>query len=1493
MPPISRNKRFSKAAQNSVFAQSIAEGVEDPSKLLDAIDFIEGPNGVGIVLRPVQRVIAKAIYGVAFDKVPEWSKRIPDWGKVPMWDVYREKKLRPDVTEAEYLHICFNEGRCNVDNWQDIPNVGTPYGGFNEACVFAGRRGGKLIDVNEPVPTPDGFVRNGDLKDGDKIFGEDGKVHKVVLAHPIVEEEAYRVSFDDGTSILTHSGHLWLTYDRTERRKTIRRPKVMAATAGACGCGCGTSAPSAQRNHLTRGISKGEPMPFRHGHHPLQPCTGMVRTTEEIRNTLLVQTSTFDKKPQANHAVPLPKPVELFERSLLIDPYVFGAWLGDRSKNSGEFTGVDRGIWEEVEKAGYTVTHSSTIDKAHYIRGVVPQLRELGVVQNKHIPHGYLWASKEQRLALLQGLMDTDGSCMLDGQCEFSNTNKSLAEGVYHLAASLGLKPHWSEKIPVCTNSPTGRKKCKTAYIVKWTGTLPVFRLPRKLARLPKKVKDTQNWRYIVSVEPVGKRSMRCITTDNPTGLYLFGKNFNVTHNSELVAAIAAYKLYLLLNLRSPQEYFGLVSGSNIDFTFLAQDEKGAGRLFKKLREQVNRASWFAPFLKDNNTKDLSFVSLADRDQRDINPTITVSCLPCIEENELIWSASGLVPLKEMEVGGAVPDGFGSRQRVTHKQYSEKELWALETANFRGDPLLLTSNHTCIYVPAGEARANLPYLTRRDRGGRLTDTIDGRSKIRFAKKRTALKPTEGPASGISEGDYVLFPRVSESLRKSYSLDSEAFRTKTYTGSCCGHEYTHTGSAARAIPAFAISPVMCRLWGLYLAEGSVAGSPSRTIDWDFHISEKATLAKFVQETLSSELGLPSRIVGNKSNGCRVMCNSVELVRSLKHLFGSGRAEKSIPFEALYWPVECQKALIRGWLEGDGCEGRDIGPTVSKKLAYSLFALGVQAGLRPSVARRDEYTDKRGVFHRESWYVEFCKQDRHCRFFQKIGDQEFYWSKVTSIGPSGKTGRVVDISVENTESFLTKLAAVHNCTTNAVRSPSSVFLALDEFAHFRSAKGSTSDDMYAAATPATGDFHHETREEEPTVQHYGTTFGQEDTAFEETEDSVLEFEDKNEMIAIQDSMILSISSPLKKIGKMYELHRLALDEGVASGIFTLNTSSAEMNPKLLPRFLKSEHKKNPLTFKAEYTGKFLESSESYVTERAVKECVDVQWDDKGLPVMSTARINVTRFVPASIGVNYFWGFDLGMTNDASALAIAHLEPGGPHGGIRLVYDYIDRMMVGEVGSWPGVVNGIGQQKYRDHQVLPLEDILAWLREMNKCLPCFKGATDQHGGQQLVQLLELNEIKNMELVNLTPAINSQMAYALRGYIENKLCAFPYNPKFIQELKLVELEVASKYQIRVQAPLEKGAHDDMADAAMLCAFLAQRWLIEEGNLYMDPSGLSLLMQSQMHKPPAPLLCMDGVPMQTLRVMEKLKTTEKHAGTFMGTAPISPWDRRSRGRRR
>ena len=319
---------------------------------------------------------------------------------------------------------------------------------------------------------------------------------------------------------------------------------------------------------------------------------------------------------------------------------------------------------------------------------------------------------------------------------------------------------------------------------------------------------------------------------------------------------------------------------------------------------------------------------------------------------------------------------------------------------------------------------------------------------------------------------------------------------------------------------------------------------------------------------------------------------------------------------------------------------------------------------------------------------------------------------------------------------------------------------------------------------------------------------------------------------------------------------------------------------------------MTFKAEYGGQFLDSSESYVTEAQIRACTDVQYTEGEFPkpIPETARHNLVSFVPSGIGRQYFWGLDLGMMKNATACAIGHLEHRGGKNPIELVYDYIDRMMVGERFEGPGVERIPGIDKYRDYKALPLEDIILWLRALNRAMPCYRGATDQHGGQQLVQLLEINQIYNIELLNLTTIINSQMAFVLKGYMENQRCRFPFVPKFMNEIRLVEAEFIGKYQIRVQAPGEKGATDDMVDAVEEVAYVAQKWLMEEGGLKQDPSGLSLLMREQMNKPAAPLLSLDSVALSDLKTMERMRKLQQGLLMSPGTVVISnPWSRRRR----
>lgn len=419
----------------------------------------------------------------------------------------------------------------------------------------------------------------------------------------------------------------------------------------------------------------------------------------------------------------------------------------------------------------------------------------------------------------------------------------------------------------------------------------------------------------------------------------------------------------------------------------------------------------------------------------------------------------------------------------------------------------------------------------------------------------------------------------------------------------------------------------------------------------------------------------------------------------------------------------------------------------------------------------------------------------------------------------------------------------CTTGAVRGPSTRFLALDEFAHFASKKGASSDEVYAAATPGTSNF--------------------------------VNPEGKNE------DMIMCISSPWKKMGKMFELYTQAMEKGCESGKFTLNINTATMNPRITPEKLHKEQEENPLTFKCEFGGKFLDSAESYVRRNAFSVCVDEN------------RSNTVQITQKSLGREYFWGLDLGMKNDATALAIGHLEflPGK---GIGLVYDYIDRMIIGEDFDGPGVIREIGDGKYIDkgkYPQLPLPDIMKWLIAMNRILPCTDGATDQHGGSQLVQHLQMNGIQKMRLLHISPQVNSKMFYALKGYIDGERARFPNVPKFAHEINNVEAELITKFILRVAAPAEKGAHDDMVDAAAIVAYVAKEYLEEHKRIMLDPTGASFVLQEQLADPnPKIIPDISNVSIRELQLGERMAAIKKRTAFAGQEIVTSPWNKRGGG---
>jgi replicative DNA helicase len=273
-----------------------------------------------------------------------------------------------------------------------------------------------------------------------------------------------------------------------------------------------------------------------------------VVSTAEMFNTQLYEGN------RSNWAVKLPVAIAGVETDLPIPPYVLGAWLGDGTSRNGEFTSGcsdactdEFGLTDSEHLLGELEVYSShTLREPTKIGtvGLRVQLREAGVLNNKHIPPIYLRASFDQRLALLQGLMDTDGTVSTRGTCELTLSDERLIYNALELIRSLGIKATISSGQSAITEKDPGhpgrrrRRVVGTRWRVHFTTTLPVFRLPRKLARMNLKTRETTRWLYITKIVKSSPQRMRCLRVAHPSHLVLV-EDFIPTHNSVLLTVLA------------------------------------------------------------------------------------------------------------------------------------------------------------------------------------------------------------------------------------------------------------------------------------------------------------------------------------------------------------------------------------------------------------------------------------------------------------------------------------------------------------------------------------------------------------------------------------------------------------------------------------------------------------------------------------------------------------------------------------------------------------------------------------------------------------------------------------------------------------------------------------------------------------------------------------------------------------------------------------------
>ena len=401
----------------------------------------------------------------------------------------------------------------------------------NKKFILADDMGlGKAEFVENKVFTPYGRKRIGDLKIGDEVIGSNGKKCLVKGVYPQGIKELYRVTFNDGVSVLVCKEHLFSVKSRSfgNNSKNNRNKESIVL-----------SVEQMLNDNLILEVNGSK--------------------NNSKRN---YKFKTYYKEIGGSNKwqIPIVKPIEFTSNELPLNPYLLGLILGDGgiTQSSISFTTEDDEIVETIknilpENSQIVKTKNSKYDfkltkKTGHTNPIIQSLKDLKLMgcgsYNKFIPNIYKYSSINDRLEILKGLMDTDGTCPIGKNgnfcgTEFSTVSEKLCDDVIEIVHSLGGIARKKSRTTNYTHK--GEKKVgKKSYRVNVklpTGMNP-FKLKRKyyLYNTPEKYKVG---RYIKDIQPEGCGEAICISVDSSDKLYVT-EHAIVTHNttSTIIAAL-------------------------------------------------------------------------------------------------------------------------------------------------------------------------------------------------------------------------------------------------------------------------------------------------------------------------------------------------------------------------------------------------------------------------------------------------------------------------------------------------------------------------------------------------------------------------------------------------------------------------------------------------------------------------------------------------------------------------------------------------------------------------------------------------------------------------------------------------------------------------------------------------------------------------------------------------------------------------------------------
>lgn len=364
-----------------------------------------------------------------------------------------------------------------VNNLQDLAD-----GVIKELFLSQPPRTGKALADDTPILTRNGWKNHGDLEVGDEVIGMDGIFKKVLLVHPKCQLDVL-MEFTNGEKIQCHENHEWMLLDHGKSNKTFTRET---------------------KYYEKRKLESGENGKRGHRYIFTLPKRGYVVGEE---------------------------------KALPLDPYTLGVWLGDGANKNPRIANApcDSAIVERIVRNGNPVrwqtTHKET-GVMYYDFDIRKELQSLGMCHSrkttpKRIPEEYLTASIEQRLNLLAGLLDTDGTFRkTENRYTFTTAEESLRDSFIELIATFGWRTCVVTYPPIVSSSGVVGKH--DTYCV---GFNPDCEIPCELER--KRNHEFSKHRAIAlkSITRVTPKQGNCITVEGD-GMYLAGRSMIPTHNT-------------------------------------------------------------------------------------------------------------------------------------------------------------------------------------------------------------------------------------------------------------------------------------------------------------------------------------------------------------------------------------------------------------------------------------------------------------------------------------------------------------------------------------------------------------------------------------------------------------------------------------------------------------------------------------------------------------------------------------------------------------------------------------------------------------------------------------------------------------------------------------------------------------------------------------------------------------------------------------------------